>query len=472
MRAGVDRAPSLAEGVREAEPLARRILSTGALILLAALIIVCPIPYGAVLPGGHFLVQLLSFSAAALAFLSRPPGRQIGVAAIPLLALVGIAILGGFQLLPVTMEQMSGLSPVSAKVYQDANEILALFDRAALKPKVSIAPESTQTTILLTLAYVAAFAAAAIVATTRFRRRLLIGALLASSIVHLLIATATSEGLDRLHGPFVNPNHFAGYLEIALGFAFGLIWSELLTGRERADGIRDLGERLEKRAVPLILRGTLWGVIAAGIALSRSRGGILAALIATLLMIMIAPLQRSTRVRRAGFAVVGIILVGLGFVAFTTGEAPLLRFLASDPREIGSDQRVQMWTASVEAWQRSPTVGTGLGTFREAFRRVQPAEVHGLVEQAHNDFLQILVTGGWVGAALAVVAFASMLFFLFRAWLRQTHREESAIALAGIGALVSLILHGIVEFNMSIPAIPATLSAMLGVAWAAANRGK
>lgn len=62
-----------------------------------------------------------------------------------------------------------------------------------------------------------------------------------------------------------------------------------------------------------------------------------------------------------------------------------------------------------------------------------------------------------------------MLALLLRAWMRQEHREESAFALAGTGVLISLMLHGLVEFNMSIPAIPATLALMLGVAWAAAT---
>jgi O-antigen ligase len=162
-----------------------------------------------------------------------------------------------------------------------------------------------------------------------------------------------------------------------------------------------------------------------------------------------------------------IVLTGLVFVAFSAGEAPLLRFLASDAHDIGSDTRIAIWNASIRAWRLSPTLGSGLGTFREAFRRVQPRSIAGLVEQAHNDFLQMLVTGGWIGAALVTIGMATMLVLLVQVWLNQKHREESAFALAGIGALFSLILHGLVEFNMSIPAIPATLAVALGLAWAA-----
>jgi hypothetical protein len=44
------------------------------------------------------------------------------------------------------------------------------------------------------------------------------------------------------------------------------------------------------------------------------------------------------------------------------------------------------------------------------------------------------------------------------------------VALAGVGALLSLTLHGLVEFNLSVPIIPATLACALGVAWSAAMR--
>ena len=278
-----------------------------------------------------------------------------------------------------------------------------------------------------------------------------------------------NSDVDRIHGAFVNPNHFAGYLEIALAFAFGTIWAEILMGRERVEGIRDHGERLEKLAVPLLLRILLWGVIATGIMLTRSRGGILAAAVVTLVLLVTATLQRSrgARRKRAAIGAAVAVTLGLTFVVVTTGSAPLLRFLSADPRDVGTDDRVAIWRTSIQAWHLFPDVGSGLGAFREAFRRRQPAELHGLVEQAHNDFLQLLVTGGWVGAALGAIVFLSMLTLLARGWRRQKHREESAFILAGFGAILALTLHGAVDFNMSVPAIPATLAVVVGTAWGA-----
>ena len=217
-------------------------------------------------------------------------------------------------------------------------------------------------------------------------------------------------------------------------------------------------------------RVLLWSVLAIGLVLSRSRGAILAAGFAAVALLVLGLLHR--RARRRGLAATAAVALVLGilFVAATTGATPFRRFLEADPRDLGANTRVLLWKTSLLAWEQFPLLGSGLGTFREAFRRVQPREMGGLVEHAHSDSLQMLVTGGAVGAALAVLLFASLFVLLLRAWGSQRHREESAIVLAGFGALLSLTLHGLLEFNLSIPVIPATLSCVLGCSWVAGQR--
>ena len=425
-----------------------------AFVLLLVCVAVAPFPWGAILPGGNFMIEAFGFTIAALAW-GAGSGRR-GAEIVPAVFLVGIAALGVVQLIP-----NATLSPASAQVYADANRVLQMFGRPVITPRISLAPTETKATILLTLAYAALFTSAAMLVNTRVRRRWLLGALFFTTTAHVLVA-ASMTATERMHGAFINPNHFAGYLEIALAFAFGVIWTEVLTGRDRVARVADRAERLEKRTLPFVWRILLWGVIAAGIALTRSRGGVIAAIVTTFVLLAMAVTRR--RSERAAIITVVAVALGIAFVIFTTGEASLLRFLGSDPRDIRTDTRVTLWETSIEAWRTYPNFGDGLGAFKEAYRRVQPKEIETITEQAHNDFLQLLVTGGWIGAALGALAFASLFVILFRGWLHQEHREESAFVLAAFGALLSLTLHGIVEFNMSLPAIPATLAIMLGAA--------
>lgn len=427
---------------------------------------VAPFPWGAILPGGNFMIEAFGFTIAAITFATRREEDNIGAGVIPVAGLVLVCVIGLFQLVPMNLGTLRALSPASARVYAEANEVLALHGHAAAQPRISIAPIETKRTILLTLAYVALFTSGALLARTRSRRRWLAATLFATTIGHVLIS-ASITATDRMHGAFVNANHFAGYLEIALAFAFGAIWADILTGNKRMAAISDRGERLEARVISVIARIALWGVIAAGIALTRSRGGVLAAAV-TLVVLLAMGLSRR-RGERAPVVAVIAIAIGIAFVGFTTGRASILRLLQSDAREINSGVRVMIWRASIDAWRMFPNFGDGLGCFKEAFRRVQPAEVPELVEQAHNDFLQLLVTGGWIGAVFGAVAFVSLFAILFRGWDAQKHREESAFALAAFGALLSLTLHGLVEFNMSLPAIPATLAVMTGAGLAAAR---
>ena len=248
-----------------------------AFVLLTLFVALAPFPYGAVTPRATFVLVGSAFIIGALAFFSGPT-RRLGGLLIPCSALIVVAVIGAIQLAPTSIGTLRKIAPVSAEVYAGANRILSMFERRAVQPRISIAPDDTLVTILLALAFAALIAASSLLATTRMRRRVLIGALLASSAIHVLYATATTQASTRVHGTFINPNHFAGYLEIALAFSFAVIWRELLHNRERAAGVRDLADRVEKRIPALIATILLWCVIAAGIALTRSRGGILAAL--------------------------------------------------------------------------------------------------------------------------------------------------------------------------------------------------
>lgn len=420
-------------------------------------------------PAGNLRLTLFAFILLAVALLSRSRLRSLRPMAVPFGTLAALALWGVVQLLPLPEGVLQRLAPVNIKIYHEAAQILRLFgEDAARGPKISVAPAETEAVVLLLLSYGAIFFSTASLLRNRMRRRLLASVILISASLQILVAAAQESPDGRLHGAFVNANHFAGYLEIALALAFGALWAEVLSNRDRGREAAEPAVRFEKRFPALAGRILLWSVIATGIGLTRSRGALLAAGATTLILLTMAALHRTVKRRARAVAGVAIaLLAGVLFVAATAGATPVLRFLESDPRELSATIRVTLWRTSLEAWRQSPIVGSGLGTFRDAFRRVQPRELEGIVEHAHSDPLQLLVTGGVVGWALGVLLFGSFLFLLVGLWKRQRHREESAFVLAGIGALFTLALHGLVEFNLSIPPIPATLACVLGLAWSA-----
>jgi O-antigen ligase len=435
-------------------------------------VIAFPFPYGGITSLGTCIIESIAFVVLALTFQARPAVTRLYGTGVPIAALCAIALLGIVQIVPMTPAILARLSPESARLYGDAGAVLALFGRG-VRARISIAPTETVGTILLTLAYAALFVSSALLLRSRRKRRLFAAALLAGAAIHVIATTALRAWQpgtdDRLHGAFVNPNHLAGYLGIVLAVAFAALWREVLYARDDAPHIGELAARFEFRFMRLSTRALLWGLFVAAIGLTRSRGGILVAVVTTCLMIGAGLLHPLLRKERWAFGVLGggTLAAGFGFVVLAVRQQPILRFLASDPRDPASDLRITLWKLSIDAWRQFPVFGSGLGTFRESFRRIQPRDLNYLVEFAHSDSLQLLVTGGVIGLTLAAIAFWVLAARLLRGWWRERRREESTIALAGLGALFAVSLHGLVEFNMSIPAIPATLAAVLGLSWAA-----
>jgi O-antigen ligase len=446
----------------------RRAASRLAFALLVVLVLWLPLPYGSVTPWGRMALEAGAFAALALAAASSAPAGPLKPAATAITALCLLLALGLFQILPLPGKVLEAVSPASAAIQSQAGRLLALHGEAA-RPRaaISIAPIETESWLLETAALLALFAASAIVNVGRRRRALFAAALCAAALFQvgwgLFGDPAISGEAGRLRGTFVNPDHLAGYLEIGMAAAFALLYAEILTGGDRGGG-EHLSEKVETRFLPLALLGLLWAALCSGVLLSQSRGGVIAAVAGTATLVVLALWRR-----RGGALGSALLLAGAATIAVAFAAAPIAeRFLASDPRDVSSDTRAQLRAASARAGRRFPLLGGGLGAFQEAFALSQPRELLMLVDHAHDDWVEIRTTGGWIGFLLALAAVAATFAGLLGAWRRQRHRVESAFALAGLGAMAALSVHAFVEFNFAIPAIPATLAMLLGWSFAAA----
>ncbi len=85
------------------------------------------------------------------------------------------------------------------------------------------------------------------------------------------------------------------------------------------------------------------------------------------------------------------------------------------------------------------------------------------VNEAHNDFVQTLVECGIIGFAISV-AFVILLHrgavYNFKRWRSDT--RSSIILAASLGCL-GLLIHGLVDFNLQIPANAAFFFALSGI---------
>ena len=370
-----------------------------------------------------------------------------------LLALHALVVI---QLVPLPPAALRLVSPGSFSFYNDP----LLAPLAAWRP-ISVSPADT----LRGLAFLAAFSLLFLavfreMAETAWRRRLLltvIGVGVALTVVAFVQAASPEPqriyGVWRprwdwaVFGPYVNRNHFAGYLVMAAPLAIGFALEAL--GRLRAAWVRRrrgwllLGER-EGNAV--LRWAAVVMVIVAGLLASRSRGGVSSFALAALLL----PL--ASRHRRRTALVVGL-LVGLGLAWIGVGDI----LSAFEARGV-KGSRLDLWRDMLPMVPRFPLFGDGWNAFATAFPWYQTVSKTDWIGEAHNDYLQVLIDAGALGAGLV----AALLAVVFRGALARASRSPLDLGL--FGALLGLALHGLVDFNGQIPANAATWIALAALA--------
>ena len=433
-------------------------------LAICVLLLWAPLPAGSVTPAGQLTFRLMACGLFLLTMAARA-GRQHRPGMLPAVALSAVAALGFVQSCPWPAGVAAVVSPEHARLSAAAAEL----GGAPAPPsfvRLSLDAAVARSAALSWLAN-AALLAAAVVAGRRARhRRWLLAALATAAIGQigfglLRLQTESAGGLaavllrpeGRLRGSFANPNHLALLLEIAMVAVAAWGWFEL-------SSLRRAGAR--RRAVAL-LPPMLWLILAAGVVLTGSRAGLAAALLGTLVQAAALPL--AGRGRRAGLAVALVSVLGLAALAGLGTKLEIRRYATVSIFETNLRSRVLVAAPALRLWRRFPVTGTGLGTFEDAFPAVATAElapVHW--NRAHNDPLELLVTGGAVGFALGLLVLAGLLPPIWRSWRHGGGVEERAAGLAALGALAAAGLHELLDFGLVIPANALALLTVLGSA--------
>ena len=445
-----------------AEVSRRRIWRDIGLALLGAAVAAAPLVPASVPVWAEAAVAAAALLAAAACLIAhdRPAARG---PRLPVALLSALAVLGVVQILPLPPALVRALAPGNWDVWREAADLLG--DSAALSPRISIAPFATWGAAVGCAAAGAAILAAALATGSRGRRRFLAAAAYAGAAAALV--AGGSAPLEDAAASASRDVELAAVSAIALGW----LLTAVRVRRETAG--QGHAERLERRILPivaaaLLLAAALGATLAIGsrpAALAAASGGILAG---GALLFRRAGLGRAAAL--AGSALIALTLLA-GTVAFRGTTFPVFEGPGS-PGALALERRERLWAVSIDAVRSSPWVGWGLGAFPDAFRRAQPREVAGRVDAAPSELLQAAVTGGVVGALLALAAAVALVLSLARFWTRQRHREESALALAGLSFALALAVLGLFEATTAASSAPILSAAILGTAWSAAARGR
>lgn len=434
--------------------------------VLLLLVAWAPIPFGSVLPSDRGLIQIGAFVALALLLVDpdRRSARALRSVAAPAMALAAIGVLGFLQTLPMPLVIARLLSPRGTQVWQDT--IALLGDGSAATP-FSMAPAVTRATAVHWLAMAAVLLVAAALGAHRGARRLLGGAIAVGASVQVVYGAdrwfrradaiwgvQVPGDVNRLRGSFVNPDHLALFLVLAVAVTFAAGW----WGLRRQTYEDELDRRLLYVAPPTLLFVMLF----VGLAFTGSRAGL--AVAAVTLLSQAALLAHHYRRKRLLVIGVGAVSAGLAAISFFGFQAGFGRWLDTSAYELAWNARLVAYRTTLGLWTEFPWLGTGLGTFRQALPLAQGPELAGTWTHAHNDYLELLLTTGIVGLPIMAYGVARLIVRLVEVLRSGRRSEDRAGALAALGAVVGAGLMALVDFGLTTPANALCLTVICGLA--------
>ncbi len=253
-------------------------------------------------------------------------------------------------------------------------------------------------------------------------------------------------------GPYVNHNHYAGLMEMLIPVGVTYVFSQP-----------------GKRPVRVLL-GFAVLVPLASLLLSGSRGGLISVIAETLILSVILwrRARRGTPWRAPTMlGALGITAALLLFFWMDPGEiskrmATLVNFAHSPEATFGERKVVTL--DCLRILRDHPWIGTGLGSFETAYPRYQSFPSDLLWDHAHNDYAEALAETGLVGEAVILAALVIFFSRAFRNLGERLKHESGWIQLGAALGCCGLLVHGLVDFNLHIPANAAWFAACAGAA--------
>lgn len=428
---------------------------------------------------------MVVMAGAALAFGAVEP-RSLAIFDLSIIALLVLWIIKGLVDRRLKISMPSTALPLAALTLLGVLQGITNTDSAGKRFSVSLDAEATRLATEVLLILLIAFLLSAnflvkVPALTWLRNFLIFFGLALS--VFGLIQYFTWNGKyywviepsvepPSPFGPFVNHNHFAGYVEMIAPIPVALILRRVVHG-----GLA-------------LLCGFAAAMMGLAVVVSLSRGGMVS-LMAGLMFVVAFGFGRTERRRdeemerlvggeregqrggetkgrsvslspilraaaRAGVMILILSTIGAG-VWWVGADTVIRRFekssLAPDAGARGEtffQSRGWIWRDTAAMIRDRWALGVGIGAYETAHPIYSSHDGSLVVGQAHNDYLQIMADAGIFGAAIALW----FIFLVARDTVRASRHKSrvlSGTALGAAGGMFALFVHSLFDFNFQIP---------------------
>jgi O-antigen ligase len=330
---------------------------------------------------------------------------------------------------------------------------------------ISINPGATWNRLTALLAYGGIFWLALQSCRSNARARQVLFALAAGGLLYAAYGLFDffESGTGVVTSTFVNRNSYATYAGLTLFSGLGLVLGELSRRAGAGTSLRAIAVDLLARLDAPLAMGVLTCLVAGtALLLTQSRGAFVA-LCAALVAFLWSLRRGAVMTSRAFATATAMSSIALFFgLIWLAGEDTLGRFPAADAHALN---RLAYYRTTWEAIGDRPLLGTGYGTYADAFRAYNhPGTGTYFLDKAHNTYLQLIMELGWPAAA---ALYAGLALLVFRCV--QGQRSVYPAVLAACSALVAV--HSLVDFSLEMPANAATYALLLGVGCAQALGG-
>ncbi len=269
-------------------------------------------------------------------------------------------------------------------------------------------------------------------------------------------------------GPWVNRNHYAGFMELVFPLVFALFFHYRPPFSYQ--------QSFRKRLVAIFSSPTsnvhffLWFaviLIIASVFVSLSRGGIFAISTGFFFFLLLLAHKESNSSKSFKLLIIAAPLLAITWF----GWDPILARFNKTFTETGAltDGRMLVFKDCIPFIKDFFFTGSGFGTFIHAFPQYSTLPSTAIYDHAHNDYIELLTDGGVVGFSLV----ASFVIILFRHGLQKLaiRREPYSVLLiiGGLTAIFSFLIHSFSDFNMHIGANGLYFFFLCGVLVSAGN---
>ena len=337
--------------------------------------------------------------------------------------------------------------------------------RAGTHQSLSIAPEHTTVALLLFLAF-----AVLLLGLMRGIRLIsfewLAANLIALGVALALVAVVQAALINKddplvygfwrpeygasPFGPFINKNHFAGWMVMLLPIALSYIVAMIAKAKRphHLDSMGTLRWALAVDSGRLVLVAVSLLIMIMAVVLTGSRSGMVSAALALAVLGVLLWTRPETRAARR-LMTGGVLALGGGAVLWAGLATTLSRFGGAGSAFSG---RWGAWQDTAHIVRDFLAFGTGIGTYGRAMLVYQTVDRTSIYAQAHNDYLQLLAEGGLLVAVPAVIAVAVIIKTI---WRRLRSADDDTLTrwlrAGAVAGLVGITAQSIVEFSLQMP---------------------